>query len=75
MIRFAASFVLSFVLIYIQSVIVMKLNGYTEIHFGNLTQLTIVYIVNFFLVFSILTHIQPWIVRTQSMKQDMAEEE
>lgn len=75
MIRFAASFVLGFVLIYAQSLIVMKLNGYASIHFPNLLQLTIVYVVNFFLSFAILTHIKPWVARTQKVGQDVAEED
>jgi uncharacterized protein (DUF983 family) len=73
MIRFATSFLASFVLVYIQSVIVMKWNGYSSIQFDNMLHLTIVWIMNFFLSFSILTHLKPWLIKTQGVQESMEE--
>lgn len=60
MIRTALSAIMGLVLIFIQSMIVMKMNSYESIHFPNLMHVLIVWILNFFLVFSILSHMKPW---------------
>lgn len=74
MIRFAASTVLGFVLLYVQSLIVMKLNGYTSIQFTNLYYLALVWIVDFFIVFSILTQLKPWLIRNKIIETTTAED-
>lgn len=61
MIRVALSFVIGFFLILIQSTIVMKLNAYENIYFPNLTHLLVVWIVNFFFVFSLISQLKTWL--------------
>jgi hypothetical protein len=73
MIRSATAFLASFVLVYLQSIIVMKINGYSSIHFDNMLHLTIVWIVNFFLSFSILTHLKPWLIKKQGVQETFEE--
>lgn len=74
MFRFAASTVLGFVLLYVQSLIVMKLNGYTSIHFSNLYDLAVVWVIDFFIVFGILTQLKPWLIRSKIIETSSAED-
>jgi hypothetical protein len=60
MIRMAVAGVLGFVLIFIESMIVMKLKGYHGIEFGGLAPFINVWAMNFFLVFAIITQITNW---------------
>lgn len=60
MIRIAGAGVLGFVLIFIESFIVMKMKGYITIEFGSINQFVSVWAMNFFLVFAMLTHFKMW---------------
>ncbi|WML57649.1 hypothetical protein [Neobacillus sp. PS2-9] len=60
MIRAAVAGVIGFVLIFIESMIVMKLKGYETIEFGGLAPFINVWAMNFFFVFAILTQVTNW---------------
>lgn len=60
MIRAAVAGVMGFILIFIESLIVMKLKGYSTIEFGGIAPFINVWAMNFFLVFAILTQITNW---------------
>ncbi|MGX6444941.1 hypothetical protein ACWM35_17145 [Neobacillus sp. K501] len=60
MIRMAVASVLGFVLIFIESMIVIKLKGYHGIDFGGLAPFLNVWAMNFFLVYCILTQVTNW---------------
>ncbi len=71
MLRFSAAFVMGFVLIVVEAMIVMKIKNYTSIYFGSIEQLVGVYMMNFFLVFVILTDIKRWIEKREEAKAQM----
>ncbi|MFS0862537.1 hypothetical protein [Fredinandcohnia sp. 179-A 10B2 NHS] len=60
MIRTGAAAFLSVFLLIIEGFIVMKIKNYTAIQFDNMPLLLSVLAMNFFLAFSILTHIKMW---------------
>jgi hypothetical protein len=59
-IRAAVAGVVGFILIFIESMIVMKLKGYETIEFGGLAPFINVWAMNFFFVFAILTQVTNW---------------
>lgn len=61
MIRMCIASVVGFILIVIESFIVMELKGLATIEFGGIAPFISVWAMNFFLVFAILTHIQMWL--------------
>lgn len=60
MIRMGVAGVLGFILIYIESVIVMQLKGLSTIEFGGIAPFINVWAMNFFFVFAILTQVGNW---------------
>ncbi|MGG0716905.1 hypothetical protein ABE096_04795 [Robertmurraya massiliosenegalensis] len=60
MIRMVAAGVGGFLLVFIESYIVLLLKGYQTIEFGGFTPFISVWAMNFFLLFSIFTHIKMW---------------
>ncbi|MFJ5714386.1 hypothetical protein [Neobacillus sp. NPDC093127] len=70
MIRAAAAGVIGFILIFIESMIVMKLKGYVTIEFGGLAPFINVWAMNFFFVFAILTQVNNWYMNKESLKED-----
>jgi hypothetical protein len=60
MIRMTLAGVIGFILIFIESLIVMQLKGYETIEFGGMAPFINVWAMNFFLVFAILTQITNW---------------
>jgi hypothetical protein len=70
MIRAAIAGVVGFVLIFIESMIVMKLKGLETIEFGGLTPFINVWAMNFFFVFAILTQVTNWYVNKESLEED-----
>lgn len=75
MIRIALSFIASFVLFYLESLIVMKVFDYPNgITFAEYKGLFIVFVLNFFLAFSILTQMTPWFIRVNRMEPEEDEE-
>lgn len=60
MLRIAFAGVGGFVLVFIESYIVMFLKGYQTIEFGGFSPFIGVWAMNFFLLFSIITHIKIW---------------
>lgn len=60
MIRMTVAGVGGFVLVFVESYIVMFLKGYTTIEFGGMAPFLSVWAMNFFLLFTIFTHIMLW---------------
>lgn len=60
MIRAAVAGVVGFFLIFIESMIVIKVRGFETIEFGGLAPFVNVWAMNFFLVFAILTQVTNW---------------
>jgi hypothetical protein len=60
MLRIGLSGVVSFILLYIESLIVMKLKGMSTIEFGEMTPFINVWAMNFFFVFAIFTQVGNW---------------
>ena len=60
MIRTIFSGIIGFILIFIESMIVLKIKGETTIEFGGIQPFISVWAMNFFLVFAILTQITNW---------------
>ncbi|WP_019155814.1 hypothetical protein [Robertmurraya massiliosenegalensis] len=60
MIRMVAAGVGGFLLVFIESYIVLLLKGYQTIEFGGFAPFISVWAMNFFLLFSIFTHIKMW---------------
>jgi hypothetical protein len=70
MIRAAIAGVVGFVLIFIESMIVMKLKGLETIEFGGLTPFVNVWAMNFFFVFAILTQVTNWYMNKEGFEED-----
>ncbi|MCM3765144.1 hypothetical protein [Neobacillus niacini] len=70
MLRAAIAGVLGFVLVFIESIIVMKLKGYVTIEFGGIAPFINVWAMNFFFVFAILTQVTNWYTNRESLKED-----
>ncbi|HLO12138.1 MAG TPA: hypothetical protein VK190_07895 [Pseudoneobacillus sp.] len=60
MIRAAVSGVVGFILVFIESIIVMKFKGFQTIEFGGIAPFVNVWAMNFFFVFAILTQMTYW---------------
>jgi hypothetical protein len=72
MIRAAIAGVVGFVLIFIESMIVMKIKGLETIEFGGLAPFINVWAMNFFFVFAILTQITNWYINKESLEEDQS---
>lgn len=70
MIRMAVAGILGFILIFIESLIVMKLKGYVTIEYGGLAPFISVWAMNFFLVFAILTQLTNWYENRVGFNED-----
>jgi lipopolysaccharide export LptBFGC system permease protein LptF len=62
--------VAGFILVFIESYIVMQFKGYQTIDFGGISPFISVWAMNFFLLFSILTQVKDWYLS----KEEGAEE-
>ena len=69
MIRAAVAGVVGFILIVIESMIVMKLKGLVTIEFGGIVPFINVWAMNFFFVFAILTQVTNWYRDKESLKE------
>ncbi|MFZ7942976.1 MULTISPECIES: hypothetical protein [Bacillaceae] len=70
MFRAAIAGVVGFILIFIESMIVMKLKGFATIEFGGMAPFINVWAMNFFFVFAILTQLTNWYANKESLKED-----
>ena len=61
MVRMAASVVFGFVLMYLQSLLVMKWNHYSSIQFQEMSHIFLIWGINFFCVFIMLTQLKNWL--------------
>jgi hypothetical protein len=69
--RISASILLGFVLIVVESFIVMTIKGYSTFQLGSINQVVGVFAMNFFLVFAILTDIKRWIENRESANPEI----
>lgn len=60
MVRAAVAGIVGFILIFVESMIVIKLKGYETIEFGGIAPFINVWAMNFFFVFAILTQVTNW---------------
>lgn len=60
MVRAAVAGIVGLVLIFVESMIVIKLKGYETIEFGGIAPFINVWAMNFFFVFAILTQVTNW---------------
>ncbi len=70
MFRAAVAGVSGFFLIFIESLIVMKLKGYVTIEFGGIAPFINVWAMNFFFVFAILTQVTNWYTNKNRLEED-----
>lgn len=71
MIRTALSFLASFVLFYMESLVVMKLEGYPNgIYFTDYKGVAVVFALNFILAFCLLTQLTPWFMRINNLSTE-----
>ncbi|MEH7095359.1 hypothetical protein [Neobacillus vireti] len=70
MVKAAVAGVIGFVLIFIESMIVMKLKGYETIEYGGIAPFINVWAMNFFFVYAILTQLTNWYVNHQELNED-----
>ena len=70
MLKAAVAGILGFVLIFIESMIVMKLKGYETIEYGGITPFINVWAMNFFFVYAILTQVTNWYESKQELNED-----
>lgn len=70
MIRMTGAGIGGFILVFVESYIVMFLKGYHTIDFGGFAPFISVWAMNFFLLFSIFTHIKLWHEERQSAREE-----
>lgn len=71
MIRVSLSFLASFLMFYVESVIVMKWSGFKSgIYFADYNGLIVVFVLNFFLAFSIFTQLTPWFMKINNIQTE-----
>ncbi|WP_251550982.1 hypothetical protein [Neobacillus muris] len=70
MIRAAIAGTVGFILVFIESMIVMKLKGYVTIEFGGIAPFINVWAMNFFAVFAILSQITNWYTNRHELEED-----
>jgi hypothetical protein len=71
-VKAAISGVLGFVLLFIESMIVIKLKGIETIDFGGIAPFVNVWAMNFFFVFAIITQVTNWFENKEALKEDNA---
>lgn len=72
MMRMSIAGVVGFVLVFIESYIVMVAKQYQTIELGGIAPFVSVWSMNFFLVFSILTHIKLWYEEREAEREEEA---
>ena len=60
MIRTALAGIIGFVVIFVESMIVMKIKGYSTVEYGGIAPFINIWAMNFFFVFAILTQLTNW---------------
>gem|GEM_PF-3359049 len=53
--RFSLSILFGFILIWLQSLLIMKWNGYTTIQFNSLSSIFLLWMTNFFIIYSLFS--------------------
>jgi len=70
MVKAAVAGVVGFILIFIESMIVMKLKGISTIEYGGLTPFINVWAMNFFFVFAVISQVSNWFVNKYRLDED-----
>lgn len=71
MVKAAVAGVIGFVLIFVESMIVIYIKGCDTVQFGDMASFVNVWAMNFFLVFSIFTQITNWIENRQDVEMKL----
>ncbi|RID85893.1 hypothetical protein D1970_08645 [Mesobacillus zeae] len=69
MVRMSAASIAGFILVFVESYIVMQLKGYKTIDFGGISPFVSIWSMNFFLVFSILTQVKHWYLAREEERE------
>lgn len=69
MVRMGIAGAFGFILVFVQSYIVMQLKGLYTIEFGGIGPFVSVWAMNFFLLFSIFTEIKNWLEERQAAQE------
>jgi hypothetical protein len=72
MIRMTAAGFGGFVLVFIEAYIVLMVKGYETLDFGGISPFVGVWSMNFFLLFSIFTHIKPLMEEKMKTKEELS---
>ncbi|SEN56817.1 hypothetical protein SAMN05192533_11556 [Mesobacillus persicus] len=70
MVRMSIAGVAGFILVFIESYIVMQFKGYRTVDFGGIAPFVSVWSMNFFLVFSILTQVKHWYIEREEAREE-----
>jgi hypothetical protein len=70
MLKAAVAGAIGFVLIFIESMIVMKLKGYETIVYGGIAPFINVWAMNFFFVYAILTQVTNWYENKHELNEE-----
>jgi hypothetical protein len=70
MVKAAVAGVLGFVLLFIESMIVIKFKGLETIDFGGIAPFINVWAMNFFFVFAIISQVTNWFENREGLKED-----
>ncbi|MBY0096803.1 hypothetical protein [Mesobacillus maritimus] len=70
MVRMSVAGVAGFILVFIESYIVMLFKGYQTVEFGGISPFVSVWAMNFFLLFSILTQVKNWYLEREEERAE-----
>lgn len=70
MVRMSFAGIGGFILVFLESYIVMQLKGYHSIEFGGISPFISVWAMNFFLLFSILTQVKNWYLEREETREE-----
>lgn len=59
-----------FFLVFIEAYIILIVKGYHTIEFGGMSPFISIWSMNFFLLFSIFTHIKPWLEERMAVNEE-----
>lgn len=74
MVRITAAGIGGFILVFIEAYIVLLLKGYHTIEFGGISPFVSVWAMNFFLLFTILSHLKLWLNEREATREETSSE-
>ncbi|MCM3588116.1 hypothetical protein M3182_20645 [Mesobacillus maritimus] len=73
MVRMSIAGVAGFILVFIESYIVMQFKGYQTIEFGGISPFVSVWAMNFFLLFTMFTQLKNWYLEREESEDSYSE--